>query len=505
MVNFISRGINGYTWGVAVFASVGSMLYGIDSGIISTTIGHESFLEYFDPFTPNIKGAVVSTFAGGSFFGVIFAGWANDFLGRKKTIYIAAFISLVAGIIQAASVHVGMLIAGRIVGGFSVGILNCIIPIYESEISPPAHRGLISGLHSQFVGIGFAIANWVGFGCSYASGDFQWRFPLAFQCIPSLLMLAGTWALPESPRWLIEKEREDEAYRVIKRLHSNAVDETLYKAEFNQIREQLRFEKASNAKSWKELFYKPSNRKRLILAMLVQAFTQLTGINVINYYQITIYNSLGMYGHMAQAMAGIYGLCGPAANLICIFFVDKWGRRITLIITSFLLAIDMSIVMALIATVVDGGNNKTGQGFTLLFIFLFTIIYSLGYNAIHYIYVPEIMNQAVRSRGTAIATDTNVAINVMLNQVSPIAFAHVEWRYYSLFIATNITGAIVVWWLFPETKGKTLEEINELFGDEVMITLDEAAQATSDDDLLEEKAVDTEHKETTVKKQTQHA
>lgn len=148
---------------------------------MSTTISHDTFLEYFAPFTPSIKGAVVSTFSGGAVFGVFFAGWSADYYGRKITILIAAIIALIAGIIQAASVHVGMLICGRIVGGFAVGMMNMTIPIYNSEIAPPSKRGMISGLHGQFVGVGFAIANWVGFGCSYASGDFQWRFPLAFR------------------------------------------------------------------------------------------------------------------------------------------------------------------------------------------------------------------------------------------------------------------------------------------------------------------------------------
>jgi MFS family permease len=102
---------------------------------------------------------VVSTFGAGSFFGVFFAAWTADAIGRKKTIAIAAAIAVVAGIVQAASVHIGMLIAGRIIGGFAVGMMNITIPIYNSEIAPPSKRGMIAGLHAQFVGFGFATAN----------------------------------------------------------------------------------------------------------------------------------------------------------------------------------------------------------------------------------------------------------------------------------------------------------------------------------------------------------
>lgn len=116
--------VNAYTWGCGLFAAVGSLLYGIDSGIVSTTIAQAAFQEYFAPFTPSLKGALVSTFGAGSVFGVFFAGWSADYLGRKRTIMIGAIIALIAGIIQAASVHIGMLITGRIIGGFAVGIMS---------------------------------------------------------------------------------------------------------------------------------------------------------------------------------------------------------------------------------------------------------------------------------------------------------------------------------------------------------------------------------------------
>ncbi|KFY93020.1 hypothetical protein V500_03954 [Pseudogymnoascus sp. VKM F-4518 (FW-2643)] len=457
-----------YTWGCSLFAAVGSLLYGIDSGIISTTISQPKFIAYFAPFTPSIKGAIVSIFGAGSFFGVIFAGWAADYWGRKRTIQFASVFALIAGIIQAAATEVGMLIAGRIIGGFAVGIMNVTIPIYNSEIAPPSKRGMITGLHAQFVGIGFALANWIGFGSSYSTSDFQWRFPLAFQCVPALIVLVGTFWLPYSPRWLLENDRDEEAYKVLKRLHGNiGNDESFLQAEFAQMRDQIRFEKSITISSTKELFTKPNNRKRIILAILVQVFTQLSGINVINYYQTDLYKSLGITGHTVTLLASIYGMVGPLANVICLYFVDSWGRRKTLWITGIIMAIDISLVMAMTASF-SHTDNVVGKGFGIAFIFCFSIIYSLGYNSIHYIYVPEIMTMAIRARGSSISICCNVLVNILFNQVSPIAFASVGWKYYSLFVCTNILGAVVVFLMFPETKGKSLEEIGAIFGDEVI-------------------------------------
>ncbi|CZR63798.1 related to transporter (major facilitator superfamily) [Phialocephala subalpina] len=464
----LQQSVSLYTWGCSLFAAVGSLLYGIDSGIISTTISQPAFLEHFAPFTPSIKGAVVSIFSAGALFGVLFAGWAADYWGRKRTIQFAALFALIAGVIQAVSVNVGMLIAGRIIGGFAVGIMNMTIPIYNSEIAPPAKRGMIAGLHAQFVGIGFAVANWIGFGCSYSTNSFQWRFPLAVQCLPALIVLIGTFWLPYSPRWLLEKERDEEAYAVLKRLHGNiGADESFFRAEFAQMRDQIRFENSIKS-TFTDLFTKPSNRRRLILAVLVQVFTQLSGINVINYYQTDLYKGLGITGHRVTLLASIYGMVGPLANVVCLWFVDSWGRKKTLWITGIIMAVDISLVMAMTASF-SKTSNEVGKGFAIAFIFCFSIIYSLGYNSIHYIYVPEIMTMAIRARGSSIAVCSNVLVNIIFNQVSPIAFAHVGWKYYSLFLCTNLLGAVVVFLMFPETKGKSLEEISAIFGDEVIL------------------------------------
>ncbi|KAJ8096521.1 general substrate transporter [Lipomyces tetrasporus] len=466
--------VNTYTLGCGLFAVVGSLLYGIDSGIISTTISHGTFLEYFAPFTPGIKGAVVSTFSGGAFFGVLFAGWSADAWGRKYSIMFAAVWALIGGIIQAASINIGMLIAGRIIGGFAVGIMNMVIPVYNAEISPPRKRGLITGLHGQFVSIGFGTANWIGFACSYAHGPFQWRFPLAFQCLPAVIVLVGIFWLPFSPRWLLEKDRIEEAYAILKRLHGTETleDEEAFEAEFLQMKEQIRYEMSIKARGFKPLFQNKSNLKRLTISIACQAFTQLTGVNVMNYYQTDLYKGLGITGHTVLLLSGIFGLVGPTFNLISILFVDSWGRKSTLWITNIAMAICIVCAMALTA-VFQHSNNHSGKSAAIAFLFMFSATYSLGYNSIHYIYVPEIMSQEVRAIGTAIAVEVNVVINVLLNQVSPIAFANIEWKYYSIFIATNLVSAVLVFLYFPETKGKTLEEINELFGDEVIISMDE--------------------------------
>lgn len=138
------------------------------------------------------------------------------------------------------------------------------------------------------------------------------------------------------------------------------------------------------------------------------------------------------------------------------------------------MAIDMSLIMSLTAAFATG-TNRVGQGWAIAFIFLFSIIYSMGFNSIHIIYVPEILNQAIRAQGSSLSIMCNVLINILFNQVSPIAFANIGWRYYSVFIVTNVLGAVTVWSWFPETKGRSLEEVGALFGEEIVVESDIAA------------------------------
>lgn len=188
------------------------------------------------------------------------------------------------------------------------------------------------------------------------------------------MVLIGTFWLPYSPRWLLEQERDDEAYKVLKRLHGNiGQDESFFQAEFSQMRDQIRFEN-SIKQTFSQLWTKPSNRKRILLAVLVQVFTQLSGINVINYYQTDLYKGLGITGHRITLLASIYGMVGPIANVICLYFVDKWGRKKTLWITGIIMTIDISIVMALTACF-SKTTNEVAKGFSIAFIFCFSIMY----------------------------------------------------------------------------------------------------------------------------------
>lgn len=212
-------------------------------------------------------------------------GWLGDVLGRKKTIWLASTLALIGAILQTAAVNIEMFIVGRVIAGFAIGLVYAVSSIYNAEIAPPKIRGVIVGLQTQMISIGYASSNWIGVFGSFAAGNAAWRIPLGLQCLPAIILIIGLFWLPESPRWLVQHGKYEEAHAVIRKLHEDTIgiDNTeFYEKEFNQIKQQIDYEREVTIKSFWKLFTVASNRKRLLLGVLLQVFLQTTGVNVVN-------------------------------------------------------------------------------------------------------------------------------------------------------------------------------------------------------------------------------
>jgi MFS family permease len=372
-----------------------------------------------------------------------------DRFGRKGTIQIGAAIATVGGILQCSAMNLAMILVGRIVSGWAIGLMSMSVPVYLAECAHPNVRGMIVGITQQMIGVGFIVSTWVGYGSRHTpdSSSFQWRFPLAFQVIPSILLLVGLIWLPESPRHLIEKDRDDAAMKILRKLHYDGHNDEWIQNEYNEIRATLSAERAITAPGWAVMFKVPAWRKRLLLGVLIQVFTQLTGISeltplpstlsirtniditdVIGYYQTIMYEALGIKGHRALLVAGIYNCVGPIANLIFIFFIlDRVGRKKPLLIGAF------CITLALFAEAgLNAANpNGTRQGYSIggvFFLFLVSVIFSLSFGPISWVYMSEIMPMQIRGRGCAFATGIgNWLVSTFFAQISPIALGKIGW------------------------------------------------------------------------------
>lgn len=222
-----------------------------------------------------------------------------------------------------------MLIVFRIVQGCGLGSLATLVPIYLSETSTARKRGMLTGLHGFFLVSGYNIAAWVGVGCFFAKNlTFGWRAPIAFTALPPLVLLFGTFFVPESPRWLIMKDRPDEAWTILSRLHKSAGgdDDPGARAEFHQMREQIVFENANPSGYWAILTTR-KYLKRAFLACFIQFAAQSSGGLTISSYSVIIYTNLGLTGVLPLLMYAIYTLIGALGNLGSLLTIDKTGRR----------------------------------------------------------------------------------------------------------------------------------------------------------------------------------
>ncbi|KFY22688.1 hypothetical protein V493_06402 [Pseudogymnoascus sp. VKM F-4281 (FW-2241)] len=463
---------------LAIFAATGSFLFGYDAGVMTDVIASPNFLRYFNTTkTSAIIGAINSTFNGGAVFGSLMGGFTMDRFGRKMTLQIGAIICLVGAILQAAAVNLAMILLGRILAGWAVGLLSMSVPVYQSECAHPKIRGLIVGMAQQMIGVGFIVSTWVGYG-SHHAGDhtqFQWRFPLAFQAVPCIILAIGMIFLPESPRHLMAIDREDEAMRILRKLHYDGTNDDWVEKEFNEIRQTISAEKAITAPGWTAMFTVPQWRTRLMHGVAVQVFGQLSGINVIGYYQVVMYEALGFTGSKAILISGIYNCIGPLATLIFIvLFLDRVGRRKPLLIGT------VCVTIALICEGAINSQNTDGTKYGLsvagvFFLFSVTVIFSFSFGPISWVYMSEIMPMQIRARGNAFATGIgNWLVATVLSQASPVALGDIGWKYYFVFVAFNIFVTFpVIFFFFKETNQVSLEDMDLLFGGRALGTLPE--------------------------------
>ncbi|OCL04577.1 general substrate transporter [Glonium stellatum] len=445
-----------YQFLISVFASLGSLLYGYDLGVIAEAIACASFTTKFNP-TDNETGAVVSVFTGGAFFGAAAAGPIGDILGAQSLAY---------------------LYSGRAIAGLGVGALVMIVPLYQAELAHPSIR------------VGALAAAWISYGTYIGfapNNSAQWRVSLGIQTIPAAILALLILFFPESPRWLIDHGKPDEGLRTLAKLHAHA-------------------------KSYMELFTDRSCFRRLFLACSIQASVQMTGVSAIQYFSVSINSQMGITGNDTLKYQAISSVIALIAQFLCILFIDHTGRRWPLILGNLGNMAAFIIATILLATFPPGTshNNAASSHPHLLLLtvqhaawgfIVITWIYNFSFSAtcgpLSWIIPAEIFDTRTRSKGVSIATTTSFAFNTMIGQVTKPAMTHIRYRFYFLFIICNLTNAIFFWAILPETAKRPLEEMNYLFTNAPLFvpTVEKAGYQTHD---LERRVEEVERKQSYV-------
>ncbi|KAK9772132.1 putative Major facilitator superfamily (MFS) profile domain-containing protein [Seiridium cardinale] len=457
-----------YTIGIALFAAIGTFLFGFDTGIATTTIAHQSWIEYMQHPSNGLTGAVVAVYIAGEALGALTQTFIGDRLGRIRFMQLMCIIVTIGTTIQTASINIGMFLAGRVLAGYAVGGMVATVPIYLSEISAPEQRGLIGGISGCGISFGTMMSNWIGFACGYAPyGPTQWRLPLGIQIPWGVIMFLGlSTFMPNSPRQLIRAGKMDYARREFAKIRRDLQSHEAQE-EFAFMRAQIEYEMSREVKSIREAF--KLYRHRALVSIAVQTMTSLTGVNVIQYYQTILYQSLGVEAHTILALAAVYGTIAFTSNVITTrYLTDQWGRR-KMIIAGLTGIIVIEIYAAVMQREFQNSNNKVGKGFAILGIYLFVVCYYGMLNSTTWLYGAEVLPIALRSKIMGLAAASHFIVNVAVTEAGPSAFANIRENYYYVFVGCTLFFLVVAWFYFPETRRKTLEEIARDFGDKVVL------------------------------------
>ncbi|KAE9408206.1 general substrate transporter [Gymnopus androsaceus JB14] len=442
-------------YAISIFASLGVFLFGYDQGVMSGIITGPHFRKYFgNPDAVSI-GTMVAVLEVGAFITSAAAGRIGDIIGRKGTLFIGAIVFTVGGAVQTFTTGFWTMIVGRVISGFGVGLLSTIVPIYQSEISPPNHRGSLACMEFTMNIAGYSSSVWTDYFCSFIDSDYSWRIPLFIQCIIGAILAGGALLMPESPRWCIDTDKDAEGMRILVDLHGGDPEDPTAIAEFKEIKDRVIEERDSGAsRSYVEMWKK--YKRRVLLAMSSQAFAQLNGINVISYYA-----QAGWIGRDAILMTGINSLIYILSTLPPWYLVDRWGRRPILLSGAVVMAISLTATGWWMYIDVPRTPNAV-----VICVIIYNAAFGYSWGPLPWLYPPEIMPLAIRAKGVSLSTSTNWAFNFLVGEITPELQEVITWRLYPMHGFFCVCSFILVYFLYPETKGIPLEEMDLVFGED---------------------------------------
>ncbi|WVF71042.1 hypothetical protein IAT40_005839 [Kwoniella sp. CBS 6097] len=476
-----------------------SVTNGYDSALINNLQALDSWKAILNHPNASMLGLISAVQTAGSAIGSPFVPKVMDGYGRRWTIFAGGAITLIGGILQTFAYSVGQYIAGRIVVG--IGQMFCIVAgqTLITEIAHPRLRFYIIGYFQVIYYIGSIVASWLCYGIriSYPNTDWQWRGPTLLIAIWGLLLVGLFFVVPESPRFLLAKGRDDEAKSILLKYHANdAAEDELVSGEITEIKEAFAFENAHTTKTWKQCFSTPGDRWRMLISVGLSVCSMWTGQQIVSYYNTQILAQAGIKGTLP-----VLGINGGLAffSFFCAIggatISGRIGRR-PLFLASFIgQLLTLAIVTALSARYAATKYAPYGYA-SIAFIWLNSGFWNIAMNPLVYSYQTEIHSYSTRAKGLSLfllAFEIQAIVN---RYVNPIGLANLGWKYYLVFMSFYSFELAFFYFVVPETKGRSLEEISEIFdGPQVQNTALKNLESVLDEDDLKKHVVEVENHE----------
>jgi len=459
---------------LTAFAAFGGILYGYDTGVISGIKVMPNWLQTFGKNGPNgyfittsQQSLVVSILSAGTFFGALLGAPMGDFVGRKWGIECACLVFAFGVALQMGSKALPLFVVGRVFAGLGVGLVSCLIPMYQSECSPKWIRGAIVACYQWAITIGILLAAIVNNSTQNRTNHSAWLVPIGMQFIWVSILAIGMLFLPESPRYLIKRGREDKAAINLARLIGASPGDPEVAAELNEIRANLRAEEELGESSYLDCFRFSHNKifLRTMTGIWLQAWQQLTGINFIFYYGTTFFLNSGIKNPFLISIAT--NVVNVVMTIPGIYFVDKAGRRSLLLIGAAGM-LTCEYLVAIIGVTVSI-SNLPAQRALIAFICIYIAFFAATWGPIAWIVTGEIFPLNVRAKAMSMSIASNWLWNFGIGYATPYLVdsgtgnANLGVKVFFIWGSTCVGCLVFTYFCVPETKGLSLEAIDVLY------------------------------------------